>query len=291
MATLALAILLTSVLLAGFPGGLTANQGEPPEEGAAAPVAVHVEGGLVSVDVRDEPLADVLRAIAQQAGVELEVHSGGDDRVTDSFDDVRVGESIQRLARGHDVILVFGAASDGAARGRLVAAHVYEASAPAATVPTDPKQRAAHLREVRQLIRQARQKQPGAVNSLIALLSSDPDPTIRRTAASALGSIGGPEAVAALTTALNDQEASVRVSALTALGRRREESAVPSLAQVAARDSEASVRRAAVWALSSLRSDEARRAIEGAASDPDSSVRRAAQGASRIWQQRNARAN
>jgi hypothetical protein len=290
MATLALAILLTSVLLAGFPGGLTANQGEPPEEGAAAPVAVHVEGGLVSVDVRDEPLADVLRAIAQQAGVELEVHSGGDDRVTDSFDDVRVGESIQRLARGHDVILVFGAASDGTARQRLVAAHVYEASAPA-TVPADPKQRAAHLREVRQLIRQARQKQPGAVNSLIALLSSDPDPTIRRTAASALGSIGGPEAVAALTTALNDQEASVRVSALTALGRRREESAVPSLAQVAARDSEASVRRAAVWALSSLRSDEARRAIEGAASDPDSSVRRAAQGASRIWQQRNARAN
>jgi hypothetical protein len=290
MSTLVLVTLLTSVLFAGFPVGLAASQGEPGEEAGAVPLAVHVEGGLVSVDVRDERLGDVLRAIAQQAGLELEIHSGGDDRVTDSFDHLGVAEGIQRLARGHDVILIFGATRDGTAPRRLVAAHLYEASPPAVPVPVDPKQRAARLRAVRELVRQARQQQPGAVNSLIALLS-DADPAIRRSAAAALGSIGGPEAAAALTTALNDQEASVRVSALTALGRRREESAVPSLTQVLARDREASVRRAAIWALSSIRSDEARRAIESAAADPDSSVRRAAAGARRIWGMRNAQAN
>ena len=291
MPNLARVILLTAVLLAAFPAGRAASHEEPREETHGSPLALHVEGDLLSVDVRDAPLADVLHGIAEQAAVKLEIHSGSADRVTDSFTGVRLGEGIQRLARGHDVILIYGAAQNGAERGRLVEAHVYEASAPVVKSTVDPSERPARLRAVSELTRQARQQQPGALASLTGLLSSDADPVVRARAAVALGSIGGPEAAAALTAALGDQETSVRASAVSSLGRMREEGAVGSMAQILTGDRDAGVRRAAIWALSTLQSEDARRAIEAAVSDSDWSIRQAAAGALRSWQLRHARAN
>jgi HEAT repeat protein len=291
MPNLARVILLTAVLLAAFPAGRAASHEEPREETPGSPLALHVEGGLLSADVRDVPLGDVLHDIAEQAAVKLEIHSGGADRVTDSFTGVRLGEGIRRLARGHDVILIYGAAQNGAERGRLVEAHVYEASAPVVSSTVDPSARPARLRAVVELTRQAQQQQPGALASLTGLLSGDADPVVRARAAAALGTIGGPEAAAALTAALGDQDASVRVSAVSSLGRMREEGAVGSVVQILAGDRDASVRRAAIWALSSLQSEDAHRAIEAAAADPDWSVRRAAAGALRSWQLRHARTN
>ncbi len=94
-----------------------------------------------------------------------------------------------------------------------------------------------------------------------------------------------------VTAALGDQEASVRVSALSSLGRIRADGAGASVAQILAGDRDTSVHRAAIWTLSTLRSEDAHRAIEAAASDSDWSVRRAAAGALRAWQLRHAHAN
>src|SRR5262249_11776532 len=156
----ALVILLTTLVLAAHHAGHA--QGLPaPRDSHASTLSVRVEGGMLSVEAHDATLSDVLHAIAEQAAVSLEIHSGGTDRVTDSFSGERLGPGIRRLARGHDVILVYAPTNGRDDRGRLVEAHVYEASAPTVGATVAPSDRSAQLRLVRELMRQARQ-QPAA---------------------------------------------------------------------------------------------------------------------------------
>src|SRR5262245_5572810 len=291
MLKLLLITLLPSRLLAGHHAGYAQSPLGPREDSPTAALSVRVEKGMLSVEAHDAPLSEVLHAIAEQAAVSLEIHGDSKDRVTDSFSDERLGPGIQRLARGHNVILVYAAANGSDDRGRLVEAHVYEASAPAARLTVVPPDRSARLRLVRELMRQARQQPAASRSSLTAMVQSDEDPTVRASAANALGNIRGPETVAILTAALGDQDATVRASAMSSRGRMRDEGTVGSIAQVLARDGDVKVRRAAVWALSTLQSQDARLALEGAATDSDSDVRQAALGAIKAWNLRHASSN
>jgi len=101
-------IFLASLLLAGFAAatGNAADDQIPANETSAPPVRVEVSGGLLSVEARAAPLADVLRAVGEQTGIRVTIHSGGATRVTESFAGVRVDEGIQRLAGGYDVVLI-----------------------------------------------------------------------------------------------------------------------------------------------------------------------------------------
>lgn len=283
-------IFLVSLLLAGFAAATesAARDQTPANESPAPPLRVYVEGGLLSVDARDAPLADVLRAVGEQTGIQVTIHSGGATRVTESFAGVGVDEGIQRLAGGYDVVLIYAAGRNGARRGRLVEVRVYEASTPTApvTAVVDPRQRAARLQAVRDLTQQARQQQPGALAALTEMLAGDADPVVRQSAAAALGLVGSAEAVSALTAALGDRDPSVRTRVVSALGRRRDEGLAGTVAQVLAGDPDASVRRAAVWALSTLRSEDAHRGLQAAASDSDAGVRQAAAVALKRWERR-----
>jgi hypothetical protein len=270
------AIVLALLLGAGPPTGTAAGEETAVPEKPPVPLAVTVDHGLVSVDVRDALLADVLHEIAAQAGVQVTIRSGGTDRVTQTFAGVSLDEAIRRLAQGYDVVLIYGSARGRARPGRLAEVRVYEASTRAVPVVVDPRQRNARLRVVRSLIWQARRRRPGALTSLAGILASDPDPVVRRSAAAALAGLREPEAVAALTTALGDQDASVRVAALSSLGVLRDGAQAPAMIQLLSRDPDAAVRRAAVRALARLGSEEARRGLEAAARDPDASVRQAA---------------
>ena len=104
----ATAIFLASLLLAGFAAatGSAADDQTQANESPAPPLRVKVIGGLLSVDARDAPLADVLRAVGEQTGIQVTIHSGGATRVTESFAGVGVDEGIQRLAGGYDVVLI-----------------------------------------------------------------------------------------------------------------------------------------------------------------------------------------
>jgi len=241
---------------------------------------------LVSVDVHDALLTDVLRSVGEQAAIQVTIRGGSGDRVTESFDGVALDEAIKRLARGYDVVLIYGGRKGLTGTGRLVEALVYQASAPGVPVVFDPRQRGSRLRAVRSLIQQAHRREPGAFDSLVGMLSTDPDPLVRRTAAAGIGSFRGPEAVAALTTALGDQDPMVRTAVVSALGAMRDEAMAPTMAQVLARDPEAAVRRAALWALAPLHSDDARRGLQAALSDADASVRRSAVSALNRWERR-----
>jgi hypothetical protein len=281
------ALLLTVGLLAAglFVKDALGAQPQGPASSAASQ-NVTFERGVLAVDVRDMPLADVLSSIREQSGINIAVHSGGSVKVTQSFSGVGLDEGIRRLAPAYNVVLVYGNDESKPGTSRLVEVHVYETSSSKSpvTAVVDPQQRSTQLSKVRELSRQAaRQRDPGAVLSLTGLLAGDPDPAIRRSAAEALAGVRGPEAVSALKASLSDQDPTVRGRSLLSLGQMRDEGSVGMVVQAATRDPDASVRRSAVWALSTLNSEEARRGLEAAASDADPLVQSAATGALKQW--------
>jgi HEAT repeat protein len=121
----------------------------------------------------------------------------------------------------------------------------------------------------------ARQQDDAAIETLGALLAQDPDPTVRRIAATALGNIGGEAVVGALETALADQDVEVRIQAMRGLHVINGEAAAAPLGELALRDADPGLRRQAIHLLATLRSDEARSTLELAASDPDNAIRQA----------------
>ncbi len=128
------------------------------------------------------------------------------------------------------------------------------------------------LRAVRRL---ANKPDAAATKYFALLLSEDEDPLIRRIAAIALGKIGGARAEAALTAALEDEDAWVRGRAIQALARKRGHKAVETLAKALMEDPEPTIRRQAALSLGRIFSEEAYQVLDAARFDTDFSVRRA----------------
>lgn len=151
-------------------------------------------------------------------------------------------------------------------------------------------------------------REPSAVPALSAAVErTDLDAEARRHAVRALGDIAHPRATPALEAAMRDQDASVRLSAVTAwLNIRGQSTAAPVAALIAdgdvlvrrkaaavagnlreagaramleaglAGDSDAAVRRNAAWALGRIGDSASRAALEAATGDPSPLVRSAA---------------
>src|SRR5262245_62823487 len=153
------AIILTAVLLAGLPGtsAPSTQSAQTPAAASAPTQSVTVDRGVLTVDVRDMPLDEVLRTISEQSGVNITVHSGGAVKVTQTFSGVGLDEGIRRLAPAYNVVLVYGSAQAEGPSGatRLVEVHVYETSKSPVTAVVDPQQRSTQLRTVRELSRKA----------------------------------------------------------------------------------------------------------------------------------------
>src|SRR5215472_9953499 len=82
------------------------------------------QGGLLSVDVRDAPMREVLRIVGEQAAVAITVQGDTDERVTDSFTSLGLEDGVRRIAQGYAVIMIWGA------QGRLAEVRVYKTALP-----------------------------------------------------------------------------------------------------------------------------------------------------------------
>src|SRR5262249_14807000 len=83
----------------------------------------------VSLTARETPLADVLKAIGQQAGVKIVLRSELNTPVTATLDNVPLDEAIRRLSRWHSVVLIYDPSARGADDAALK--EVWVMSAPA----------------------------------------------------------------------------------------------------------------------------------------------------------------
>ena len=245
---------------------------------AALPSAIQVaiQHGLLTVDVREAPLADLLQMIGERAGLRVTIHGNVKTLVTDSFAGLSLGEGIRRVVGANGLVLIYAPSRGEAGASLLTEVRVYH-SPPAAILSkgTDPKKpaeatrpldsdRATRLKAVQAL---ARRRDEAAIAALAQTLAQDEDPIVRAQAALALATIGGAQAAAALTTALEDKDPSVRIEAVRAFARVEGERAIPALGDVLMGDPDPLVRMGAARALSLLQSEEARLTLEAAISE------------------------
>ena len=249
-------------------------------------IDVAIEGGLLSVKVRNAPLEDVLRAVADEArlGVKLE---GDLTRPMTAWFALPLEEGISRLVGPNSLIMLYAPAAAGADQPRLTEIRVSESSPePVATLepplqanPLDQvfqdlerADRGSQLRAVRELYRRGDE---AAVDDLALILAQEEDRTVRRLAALGLGKVGGPKALSALTAAVEDKDRMVRIQAIRGLAKIGDEEPAEILTG-ALTDPDARVRLQAVLALHRLGDVRAAGALsEVLAEDKDPKVRRA----------------
>lgn len=279
------------------------------DQGAPVPaIRVTITQGLLTVSVRNVPVADLLRVIGDRAALRVAIWGGGGTLVTDSFADVRLDDGIRRLGRWSGLVLLYAPTGATAGAGVLTEVRVYDPAAanhlqgdtgardqPGAAdsvddhgeamefTPAEPQgesdpqagaqsERAARLLAMQEL---ARQRDQVAAATLAQLLTQDADPIVRGKAAAALAEVGGAEATASLPTAMRDEDPWVRIQAIRAFGTMEDDRAAQVLSGVLTGDPDPRVRRRAVLALAARPTEEGRWALRAALSDPDPSVRQA----------------
>jgi hypothetical protein len=283
------AALLASLLVAATMGVVATSR--VAAEGVE--LSVVVEGGVASIEARDAPIADVLRAIGERGGVVVTVEGEAGDYISRSLDRVPVREAIGLLLREIPSAVIYktsvgelveinvrftgggspsgvpGAAQPGAP-GTTSAdpSAVTSASEELAVDPDDPREdRLAFVRSA------ARAPKKDGLGELALLVREDEDATIRVAAAGALGRLRSGEAGEALVLALADRDRRVRRAAARALGAFGDEQAIGALERVLLEERVPAVRQMAVYALSRMSGEAALDALEAAQFDPDRTVR------------------
>ncbi|MDA2932405.1 S8 family serine peptidase [Nitrospinae bacterium AH-259-F20] len=193
-------------------------------------IQVAIEQGLLTLAVRNAPLADVLRAIADQAGFKVIVNSDLSTPVTDSFAGVPVDKAVRRLVGNTSMVMIYAPPRGEAGPMHLVEVRLY--SAPETRVAATKGPPAANL----YLPDLARKEQ------LAQVLAKDEDSIVRGRAAEALGNFRGEQAAAALATALADEDSSVRIQASGALRKVGAEGESVALGEVLMGDPDPKVR-------------------------------------------------
>ena len=250
-------------------------------------VHVTVDGGLLTVDARNAPLADVLRAIAERAGFWLTLRGDLSRAVTWSFTGVPLDQSIRWLAGDNGLVMIYAPTGGEAGERLLRDVRVYGLpNGRVVTIEPVPQEnsldrvyqdlaqrdRVTRLRFVRSLAREAT---VSATDDLASVLAKEKDSAVRRVAAMGLGEIGGTEAVAALTAALGDKNRLIRILAIHGLGKIGGEES-PEVLMPALADEDASVRIQAMLALHKVGGVGTAGVLgEVAVKDPDPEVRRA----------------
>ncbi len=280
------------LVAAAFALGLSGRLAVAGERTADISPEVVLRHGLLTVHATDMPLAELLRAIGERAGFRVVIKGYLNAPVTWSFTEAPVDKALRRLLQNTSSVLIYAPARDGGT-GPLVEVIALTTKADAAprttqiarTIPARRTEvsggtsvvsliedREDRLRAVRRL---ANKPDAAATKYFALLLSEDEDPLIRRIAAMALGKIGGAQAEATLTAALEDEDALVRGRAIQALARKWGHKAVGPLGKTLMEDPDPTVRRQAALSLGRMSGEEALEALYAAQGDPDYAVRRA----------------
>ena len=311
------ALLVASVQATGVQARLETGAGESAGVVSAQPssrsLQVVVENGRLSLQAHDTALADVLRVIAQKAGLRLSLGRDMDTPVTHRAQSRPLERALRDLLRGRDFALVY----DSARPGGLSELHVYGASTcpePAAVLADAAQAEAGSIAvsETADRLRGLAALEGGDPAVSLAVLSAalagendvllrraavlwlsrldaraipvlagalrDTAPQVRADAVRAIGRIGEDDALTALRPAFADDDASVRLQAVRAFARVASDADTGDLERVLTEDASGSVRREALLSLLAFGGPVARQALAVAALDSDPVIRAAAAG-------------
>lgn len=254
---------------------------------------ITLSDGRLSVDLNGITLDAALTEIAARAGFTLDVRGALTSLRQRQVTDLPLDEGLQHLLEGYDLVMRL-APDNSTGSGQRVTALVVlgRKQDPLGQRPSDRSQQFATTSPgYRDFAAQPRRRRWHAIGDLDRqgdreaalllreILAQDPDPGIRTTAASALSRAPRRIAGAALTAALDDPEARVRIQAIRSLRAVQGWRALRRLQELALHDRDPEVRRMAVHLSASLGGRAATRVFESALTDPTQEVRDAASSA------------
>ena len=294
------AMLAGAVLLGSNALPATASSVEDlPSRGA---IEVRIEDGLLELDVKDAPLADVLRVIAEEAGFDLFVTGELAATVQRSFTRVPLHKGIRLLIGRTPHVMIQKPRQDaeesfamlklrvyGTGKGRTHHGKARRGPAPEPKQPGPPAARPGQPSEeqiLAQLKNPNRSKRFQAIGLttkigddvasriLQQVVTEDEHPAVRAYAIRTLTGLTSDMSLPTLEMGLQDQDRAVRLEAIRAIGRIDDERAVRNLERLLFDDPDPQIRRFAVQAIGARRDENARSILERAAQDPDSGVRK-----------------
>ena len=263
-------------------------QGTRADRGPNSPVEVQLDGGALTVRAENASLADVLREIADAAGVKIVLSGDLSTPVSLSIGPVPMDQGIRNLVGAHKLIMIHESRSGASEPPRLTQLRVYGptgfgalgAGGAGAAGAFDRIKRDLNSgnpgRRGRAIAQAAKLESEEALKLLEPLVEENSDATVRMQAVSALGRIGGEGATDILTRALSDPELKVRVEVIQALGATGGPKAMLSLAQLVAGEEDSELRSRAVQVLAADKSEHVTAILKKAVEDPDDRVREAA---------------
>jgi hypothetical protein len=223
--------------------------------------------------------------------------------VTQSFAGLSLEDGIRRLARGHSVVVTYGAPAGDAEPAKAAGVWVMatppstarasidsapstsSAGAPAGKDEAGPASRvettgesplAPRIGEIGRLAEDADHGSAAAILRLGEIGSADADAELRQQAVAALGRLANPAAEPMLVAALSDEDVSVRVRAIRGLRTLGTDSAAQSLAYALIIDADPEARLTALAAVGSLSGPRMLTMLEKASADPNVTVRETA---------------
>ena len=220
-------------------GLATAAKVEP----ATAPTEVKVREGLLTVNARDVPLADVLRVIGEKAGFTVIIRGNLSTPVTSSFTGVPLDKAIGRLVgKKNSWIMIYGPPDAGGRVSDPLELQVYGSRDTGTATVIQSTAITSNMA--------APESSPASLEDSILKDLASPDRDARMRAIGMLGRLKGENSIDILIQVLLEEEdPSVRRHAVITLGRIASDRAIDTLEEVSHSDPDAAVREAANSAL------------------------------------------
>ncbi len=313
---LASLVIITSPLVLILQGQVAQGETTHSEAaGKAAAIEVSIQAGMLTLRASNAPLAEVLNAIGEHAGMEIVLKGDLSNPITQSFSGMALDQGLQRLLDGANFVMIYGSVHDEGSPRPLVELRVYGGVAgEIATTGESAEELAEGAAAARRAVMLGIAPQAegdmglhedivglerddrihamrwladlgdtAAVTTLGRFLALDKVSSVRSEAAMALSNIGGEAAVKALELGLGDDNPDVRfqvVDALSGIDGRR---TALLLGQVLFSEPDVEIRMTAVLRLGEEHSEAARSFLEAAAEDPDDWVRETANSILGFW--------
>ena len=258
-----------------------------------AQLSLSLDGGRLSLAARDVPLETVLRAVAIEGGFALKVQRKLRGTYSGSFQNLSLHAAVLRLLRNANAFVIefgpSGAMSNTRRLRRLtVIGEAIAQDGRSTTMQSNgemlggastARASVARREKIDKIRKLSLDRSPAAAETLSGLLLNDRDGFIRGAAANVLARFRGEGVEAALISALDDRDVSVRRRAIVALGQVRAKGAVNRLIKILRTEWDEESAVLAAKALRGHYSPEILDALAEVSDDPNERIRNAAQSA------------
>jgi hypothetical protein len=243
-----------------------------------------VQDGILTVNARNRTLEEVLYAIGEKVGFEVNINGKLDSQTsTWSIDNIPLSKAIRSLVGRHNIVMNYDSPEGEESGKRVSKLWVFghtEVTANTIHFQGETRQEGMGAPDQFDQTTQSNQEQEyedtdeqSYIKHLSKILKDDDDSSLRLQAVDALREIGGAQASEALAMGLNDSDPAVRIEVINSLGYIGADNVVPITGQVLFGDADPDVRLAAVQVIAEQDSEVSKVFLKVALEDKSNKVR------------------